>query len=239
MLYSAIFNFLSKIFLFTGKLGPARLFSFDKKLPPEKEKEYFERIKLAKNQGKEDAEAIEIITRHNLRLVAHIAKKYKSPHQTTDDLISIGSIGLIKAAKTFEIEKAKNFSSYASRCIENEILMVLRAEKKLNAEISLSCPLGSDGDGGELYLKDMLEDTSIDLEKIAQNHITIKKVKALMDLHLSEREKEILQCRYGLNGTTPLTQKETSVKLNISRSYISRLEQNAIKKLTRLLKSNP
>lgn len=231
MFFSAIFNFLSKIFLFTGKLGISRVFSFDKKLPPEKEKELFLRIQNAKSENKTDPEAEEIITKHNLRLVAHIAKKYKTSHESQDDLISIGSIGLIKAVRTFSLNKAKNFSSYASRCIENEILMVLRSEKKLASELSLYAPLGTDSDGNELYLSDILKDDSIDLIKSASTHSALKKVNDLIKEHLSPREQQILVLRYGLDGSIPLTQKETSKKLNISRSYISRLEQGAIKKL--------
>ena len=230
-MFSWLINLFSKIFLFTGKLGASKCFSFEKKLPPEKEREYFLRISKAKQNGTTDTEAEEIITKHNLRLVAHIAKKYSSATQTQDDLISIGSIGLIKATRTYNMEKAKNFSSYASRCIENEILMVLRSEKKESLLVSLSSPLGTDPDGNELYLSDTLKDERIDLDRTADTNMVILKIKKLAKEHLDSREYQILSLRFGLDGSVPLTQKETSEKLNISRSYISRLEQCAIKKL--------
>ena len=146
-MFQKLLSLLSKLFLFTGKLGQTKLFNFEKKLPPEKEKEYFERIKVAKQSGKTDPEAEEMLAKHNLRLVAHIAKKYKSGHSDPDDLISIGSVGLIKAVRTFNTDKARQFSSYASRCIENEILMVLRHEKKLRGEVSIETSLGTDPEG--------------------------------------------------------------------------------------------
>lgn len=237
MLLSGLFSFLSKILLFTGKIGTSRLTSFDKKLSKEKEQEYFLRLLSAKENGKTDIEAEEKLIKHNLRLVAHIAKKYKSPTQTTDDLISIGSIGLIKAVRSYNADKCKCFSPYASRCIENEILMVLRSEKKLNGEMSLSCPLGIDSDGNELYLEDILFLSPEELEKSISAKTTLTKLFYSEKAGLSGREKEILSLRFGLTpGSVPLTQKETSKKLNISRSYISRLEQCAIKKLQEFIK---
>lgn len=231
MFFSAILSFLSKIFLFTGKLGATRTFSFDKKLSAEKEREYFLRIKAAKDNNSTDTQAEEILVKHNLRLVAHIAKKYKSAYSDTDDLISVGSIGLIKAVRTYNLDKCKNFSSYASKCIENEMLMVLRSEKKLSQEISIDTSLGSDSDGNELTIADTLFDPKSDLELIADKSGAMKKIKDIAMQILSEREYKIISLRYGINGTAPETQKQVAKKLNISRSYISRIETTAIQKL--------
>jgi len=235
MILQTILSFLARIFLFTGKLGTTRTFSFEKKLPPDKEKEYFNRLKLARNSGTQDPEAEEILTRHNLRLVAHIAKKYKSSFSDSDDLISIGSIGLIKAVRTFDPDKAKHFSSYASRCIENEMLMVLRHEKKLAAEVSMESSLGSDPDGNELTIADTLYDEKFDLEQLTDNKTAIKKIKSLAKKVLSEREYEIIVLRFGLNGNIPKTQHQVAQILGISRSYISRLESISIDKLRKVM----
>lgn len=235
MFFKALLSFLSRIFLFTGKVGSTRNFCFDKKLSPEKEKEYFSRIQLAKENNSADPEAEEILTKHNLRLVAHIAKKYKSNFSDPDDLISIGSIGLIKAVRTFNPDKAKHFSSYASRCIENEILMVLRHEKKLSSEISMETSLGSDPDGNELSIADTLFDEKFDLEQMTDNATAIKKIKSLCKTILSEREAEIIVRRFGLNGAPPETQNQVAKNLGISRSYISRIESVAIGKIKREL----
>lgn len=231
MFFSNLLSFLSRIFLFTGKLGKSRVFSFEKKLPPDKEKEYFLRIKEAKQNRTRDTEAEENLTKHNLRLVAHIAKKYKSSHSDTDDLISVGSIGLIKAVRTFDIDKCKNFSSYASKCIENEMLMVLRSEKKLINEVSMDSSLGSDAEGNELTIKDTLFDPDFDLETIADKSSALKKISAVMEKILDNREYQIISLRFGLGGQIPRTQKEVAKILNISRSYISRIETTAINKL--------
>lgn len=230
-MFQKLLAFLSKLFLFTGKLGVTKLFSFEKKLSSEKEKEYFERIKKAKQNGSSDPEAEEILTKHNLRLVAHIAKKYKSSFSDSDDLISIGSIGLIKAVRTFDPDKAKQFSSYASRCIENEILMVLRHEKKLMGEISMETSLGSDAEGNELTIADTLFDENRDLETLISNKTTYNKVLKIINHVLTTREKEIIVRRYGLLGHIPETQRAIASALNISRSYISRIETSALEKI--------
>ena len=231
MFLSSIISFLSKLFLFTGKLGKTKTFSFERKLDKDKERELFTRIKLAKENNASDPQAEEIITKHNLRLVAHIAKKFKSSFSDTDDLISIGSIGLIKAVRTFDLDKCKNFSSYASRCIENEMLMVLRSEKKLSQEVSIETSLGSDPDGNELTIKDTLFDPHFDLNEQASKKDVIEKIKSKAKEILDPREFEIISLRFGFFNHTSLTQKEVAQKLNISRSYISRIETEAIKKL--------
>ena len=230
-MFEKIIAFFSKLFLFTGKLGTTKIFSFEKKLTPEKEKEYFARIKNARLNDSSDPEAEEMLTKHNLRLVAHIAKKYKSGYSDSDDLISIGSIGLIKAVRTFDPEKAKQFSSYASRCIENEILMVLRHEKKLSGEVSMETSLGSDPEGNELTIADTLFDEQTDLEQLISTKTTYKKVLRIINSSLTPREKEIIVRRFGLNGNAPETQRQVASSLNISRSYISRIETGAIEKI--------
>jgi len=234
-MFQKLITFLSKLFLFTGKLGKSKIFSFEKKLDPAKEREYFERIQVAKQNGSSDPEAEEILTKHNLRLVAHIAKKYKSAFSDADDLISIGSIGLIKAVRTFNPEKAKHFSSYASRCIENEMLMVLRHEKKLSNEVSMETSLGSDPEGNELTIADTLCDESYDLEQLITTKSIFKKVVNIAKKTLNTREYEIITRRFGLNGNPPETQRQIAIALNISRSYISRIESIAINKIKQAL----
>ena len=235
-MFQKLLAFLSKLFLFTGKLGGTKLFSFEKKLSSEKEKEYFERLKKAKQNNISDPEAEEILTKHNLRLVAHIAKKYKSSFSDPDDLISIGSIGLIKAVRTFDPDKAKQFSSYASRCIENEILMVLRHEKKLMGEISMETSLGSDAEGNELTIADTLFDENHDIETLISNKTTYNKVLKIIEKVLTPREKEIIIRRYGLLGHIPETQRAIAAALHISRSYISRIETCALEKIKHAMK---
>jgi len=237
-MFKLLISFLSKLFLFTGKLGKTRLFSFEKKLDPSKEKEYFDRIKLARQKNTSDPEAEEILTKHNLRLVAHIAKKYKSNFSDSDDLISIGSIGLIKAVRTYDSEKAKQFSSYASRCIENEILMVLRHEKKLSSEVSMETSLGSDPEGNELTIADTLYDENFDLEQLISTKSTYKKIVSLAKKVLSPREHEVLVRRYGLDGRIPETQRQVALAMNISRSYISRIETTATQKIKAAVKNH-
>lgn len=238
MLLQSIFSFFSKLFLFTGKLKSSREFTFEKKLTKEEETLYFTRLHSAKLNGTKDTQAEEILAKHNLRLVAHIAKKYKSGYSDADDLISIGSIGLIKAIRSFDITKAKNFSSFASVCIENEILMVLRSEKKLSHEQSLSSPLGVDADGNELSLSDILCDDKVNLEETADKNAAFDKIKALAKSKLDDRENLIINLRFGLDGSYPKTQKEVAAEMGISRSYISRIEKAAILKLKQALKWN-
>ncbi len=229
MFFDILFKFFSKIFLFTGKLGGQN--SFDKKLPPAEEKIYFERIAKAKQEGKTDPEAEEKLIKHNLRLVAHISNKYKSNHSDSDDLISVGTIGLIKAVRTFNTDKASSFSTYASRCIENEILMLFRSEKKFTGEVSLDLNIGTDKDGNEMNLADILADTKEDIENITSRKLAIEKIERTAKEVLDKRELLIISARYGLFKKTPRTQKEIAEHLGISRSYISRIEKIALKKI--------
>lgn len=231
MFLKAIFQFFSKIFLFTGKLGNKN--GFDKKLSSTDEKMYFERIKQAKSSGKVDTEAEEKLVRHNLRLVAHISNKYKSNFSDADDLISVGSIGLIKAVRNFDPERANNFSTFASRCIENEILMLLRSEKKMQGDLSLETTIGTDKDGNDLSLSDILADDRFDPENDTNQKLIIEKVERVCEKVLDERELFVMKHRFGLFNSTILTQKEIAKTLKISRSYISRIEKTAIEKCSK------
>ncbi len=178
-----------------------------------------------------DEEARRILIEHNLRLVAHIAKKYSpTPGYDVDDLISIGSIGLIKAVDSFDKEKNIRLATYASRCIANEILMVMRANKHRSKETSLQEPIGTDSEGNTISLLNILcSDDNIE-DDISLRMQTKKLCKAVED-RLLPREKDILNMRYGLDGNDPLTQREIAGRLRISRSYVSRIETKALSKL--------
>lgn len=199
--------------------------SFPKPLSKEKEKEYLEKSA----QG--DKEAKEILVKHNLRLVAHIAKKY-SNYGDNDELISIGSIGLIKAIESFKPDKGTQLATYASRCIENEILMTMRTSKKHRSNVSLNEPIGVDKDGNELVIMDMLCDDCSVIEDV-ENSIMMEKLLRITKAVLDEREYEIIRLRYGLGGCGALTQREVAKKFNISRSYVSRIEKKALEKIKR------
>ncbi len=177
-----------------------------------------------------DNSARDVLIVRNLRLVVYIAKKFESPSAGTEDLISIGTIGLIKAVNTFSPEKNIKLATYASRCIENEILMFLRKASQLKNEISIDEPLNTDYDGNELLLCDILgseaDEINLELENEAEKNMALKAVS-----RLSERECSIMELRFGLNGKKEHTQKEVADKLGISQSYISRLEKKIIKQL--------
>ncbi len=179
-----------------------------------------------------DASARSRLIEHNLRLVVYIAKRFDNTGVTIEDLISIGTIGLIKAVNTFNIEKKIKLATYASRCIENEILMFLRRSNKYRSEVSIDEPLNTDGDGNELLLSDILgTDPDLvhkDIEERTERKLLYEALK-----ELEPREREILQMRFGLCGCSEQTQKEVAVKLGISQSYISRLEKRIIKRLRR------
>lgn len=184
-----------------------------------------------------DETARNILIEHNLRLVAHVAKKYSASGVSNDDLISIGTIGLIKAVNTYNSSKTARLATYAARCIENEILMSLRAGKKNRAEVSLSGPIGIDKDGNEINLNDILgTDPDAVLEDISLK-IQVCKMTDAINSVLSDREKEIVLNRYGILGCKPRTQREVAESLNISRSYVSRIEKKALEKLREALKT--
>ena len=197
--------------------------SFPKPLSKEKEQEYL--VLSAKG----DKDAKEILVKHNLRLVAHIAKKYAN-YGDNDELISIGSIGLIKAVESFKSDKGTSLATYASRCIENEILMTMRTTKKHRSNVSFNEPIGVDKDGNELVIMDMLESDQNVIENV-ENSIMMEKLTAITKSVLDKREYEIIKMRYGLENTGALTQREVAKKFNISRSYVSRIEKKALEKI--------
>lgn len=205
--------------------------SFDKPLTPEEELKYLTRFK---KQG--DTLAKSVLIERNMRLVAHIAKKYNGSTEDQDDLISIGTIGLIKAIDTYDVDKGTRLATYASKCIENEILMNIRTNKKTKSQVSLQDPIGTDKEGNEISLIDILgTDVDYILDQV-ELKIQISKLYEKLDKTLSQREKEIIQLRYGLTPFGYKTQREIAQKLRISRSYVSRIEKRALKKLKRELK---
>ena len=222
MFLDFIWSLLGKIVFFTGSIGTKS--SFPKPLSKEEEEKY---LFLASNG---DKEARDILVKHNMRLVAHIVKKYSGAAET-DDLISVGSIGLIKAIGTYKAGHGTALATYTARCIENEILMLIRANKKYKNTMSLSDPVGLDKDGNELTLMDLLfekEDSVFEqVESSVQREKLISQIKKI----LSEREYTIICLRYALKGGIPLPQREVANVLKISRSYISRIEKRAIEKL--------
>ena len=199
--------------------------TFPKPLTAENEKYYLSRLRDG------DGEARRILIEYNLRLVAHIVKKYQSAEDDMEELISIGTIGLIKAVDTFDQEKARRLSTYAARCVENEILMYMRAKKKYMRETSYYEPIGTDREGNEIQLLDIMESG----EPEAMEQIQLKddslRIYRLLEERLSERERRVLIMRYGLYGGREYTQREIAERLGISRSYISRIEKNALHRL--------
>ncbi len=199
--------------------------TFKHPLSQDEERHYL----LLSKQG--DIEARNTLVEYNLRLVAHIVKKYQAAERNTEDLISIGTIGLIKAVNTYDIDKGNRLATYASRCIENELLMRLRQERKEAREISLYEPIGTDKEGNEISLMDIIknDDENVLIDIIHNDNLSY--VSKIFNKVLDKREQEIINMRYGLNGNDELTQKEVAKKLGISRSYVSRIEKKALLKL--------
>ena len=202
--------------------------SFPKPLSAEEERMYLEQFAAG------DMSARNALVEHNLRLVAHIVKKYYTQESEQDDLISIGTIGLIKGISSFKPEKNTRLATYAARCIENEILMYFRSRKKTQNEVSLSDSLDTDQDGNSLYLMDIVgvDDT---MYADLQDKEDCVRVRSLVRDVLTPREREVISLRYGLSGQMPRTQREIAAKLGISRSYISRIEKRALEKLEEAL----
>ncbi len=219
---SFIFSFLSNLFHFM--LGIRTPQSFPPPLSHEEEAKYFELLKNG------DENAREKLILHNLRLVAHIVRKYYSSNPNQDDLTSIGTIGLVKAVDTFKPESGARFATYAARCIQNEILMHFRSQKKLACEVSINETIDVDRDGNPLTYIDVIGCDECISEEIDLK-IKIEKALKYVNNVLSERERQIIIMRYGLYGRRPMTQKETATKLGISRSYVSRIEKSALDKL--------
>ena len=197
---------------------------FPKPLTAAEEKRCFERMKIG------DKEAAKELIEHNLRLVAHVTKKYYSLTADSDDLISIGTIGLIKAVNSFDYEKGARLATYAARCIENEVLMYLRSMKKTSQDISMSDPIDTDSDGNPLTFSDVVYEDDTIADDIDLSEKT-KKIYDFVKLMKNPAEKEILILRYGLYNKKPLTQREVAQRLGISRSYVSRIEKRVLEKM--------
>lgn len=203
---------------------------FSRPLTAEEEKYYLEKYYSG------DINAKNILIEHNLRLVAHIAKKYQGANEDPEDLISIGTIGLIKAISTFDLTKTTRLSTYAARCIDNELLMMFRSRKKHSREVSLQEPIGTDKEGNDICLLDIIEAPPMDYAEKFYQKEALRQLFLLMDSVLSEREFQVICLRFGLFQNPEQTQKEIAKKLSISRSYVSRIEKTAISKLRTLFR---
>ena len=178
-----------------------------------------------------DREAKQVLIERNMRLVAHVTKKYQNSGEDMEDLISIGTIGLIKAVSTFQDDHGSKLATYAARCIENELLMYFRAKKKSSREVSLYEPIGTDKEGNQIQLMDIVEAEEKDVVEQLELKQRIVRLYELIPNVLDEREQEILKQRYGLRDQKPVTQREIAKKMQISRSYVSRIEKKALEKL--------
>ena len=228
-----MFNFIKKLFkdfyIFTAAYSNN---SFPEPLSKDEEDLYVEKANLG------DKEARSKLIEHNLRLVAHIVKKYDNKNEDTDDLISIGTIGLIKGVDSYSKKKNTRLSTYAARCIENEVLMYFRNNKKRSKDISINESVGFDKEGNEITILDILKTPTPDFALDIHKENNIEDLKKYLSV-LTPREKEIIIARYGLEDNDEITQKEIAKKLNISRSYVSRIEKRALTKILReFLKNN-
>ena len=220
MVFESFAYFLSRICLFTNFVNTAQ--GFPKPLSLEDEKRYFSKMK------KGDKDAREILISHNLRLVSHIVKRYSNSLEA-DDLLSVGTIGLIKAIDSFDYDKNVQLSTYAARCINNEILMLIRANKKHKNVVSLNTMTTSGDDDKDLELEDVLSSDEEEIFSQVETTLSMQRIHNIIDKNLTAREKKVICMRYGLNGDKAYTQKEIAQKLGISRSYISRIENKALK----------
>ena len=228
MLLSFLSNLLSHVFFLFGYISSNNLFPE----PLSKtEEEFYLRKYFAGDENARDK-----LIEHNLRLVAHIAKRYSNSEQELEDLISIGIVGLIKAIDSFSAEKGFKISTYASKCVENEILMHIRATKKIKSEVSMNTIIGTDKDGNDMELVDTLDSESKDAIDTIYNKIMREQVIKFINSKLSKREKYIMCSRYGLNGHIQKTQQQIADELGISRSYVSRIETKVQNKLKKYVK---
>ena len=198
---------------------------FPEPLTKEEEQEALKRLENG------DEEARNLLIEKNLRLVVHVCKKYTNVKVDQDDLLSIGTIGLIKGINSFNLKKGSKLSTYVSKCIDNEILMYLRSTKKLNAEVYLNEPIGTDKDNNVITLEEVLESDEKSIEEVVDTKMKIKKMYNKIKKVLKDRERTIIELRFGLTGGKPKTQKEIAKMMGISRSYVSRIETKAIEKL--------
>lgn len=225
-MFSLLLQLASSLFYLALHINGAG--SFPPALSAKEESELVARMEQGDNDAKNK------LIEHNLRLVAHIIKKYYTATSDQDDLISIGTIGLIKAVSTFRSDKKIRLATYASRCIENEVLMYFRANKKSAQDLHFGDPIDTDKNGNSLTLIDVVAD-DINIADEIDTKFKLEKLKVLLETRLDDREKEIITLRYGLGGCETLTQKEVAEKLGISRSYVSRIETSVLKKLRRML----
>ena len=228
LLLSGFIQFLQTAVFTVGFISGTQV--FPEPLSAEEERLCLERLK------KGDDEARNILIEKNLRLVAHVCKKYTNSNVDQDDLISIGTIGLIKGINSFNVDKGARLSTYVSRCIDNEILMHLRSTKKLGAEVYLNDPIGKDKDDNVVTLQEVLENDERSVEDSVDLKMKIKLLYDKMKKVLKSRERTILELRFGLDGNKPKTQIEIAKSMGISRSYVSRIETKAISKLAKELK---
>ena len=199
--------------------------SFEKPLSAEEEKEILERLYNGDNKARD------ILVEKNMRLVAHMTKKYSTPDRDVRDLISVGTVGLIKAINSFKPDKGIRFATYAAKCIDNELLMMLRSEKKKSREVSIYEPIGTDKEGNQIHLLDIVEHNEPDVVEQMEYDRNVKTLYEILPQVLNRREQIIINLRYGLKTDCPVTQKEIAKNLNISRSYVSRIEKRALEKL--------
>ena len=222
LFFSLLMKIASAVYYFALHVKGAG--AFPPPLSAEREAELLEKSRNGDNDARNE------LIEHNLRLVAHIVKKYYNTGADQDDMISIGTIGLIKAVSTFNTDKGIHLATYASRCIENEILMFFRNQKKTAQDVFISDPIDTDKDGNTLTLIDVIADKS-DIADEIDTKIKVEKLRVILPVCLTERERLIIEMRYGLCGREELTQREIAKKLNISRSYVSRIEKSALEKL--------
>ena len=226
ILFSLILQVFSSLFYLALHITSPN--SFPKALTSKEEAEL-----ISKMEGG-DQRAREKLIEHNLRLVAHVIKKYYSNADEQEDLISIGTIGLIKAVSTFKSDKGIRLATYAARCIENEVLMYFRSTKKTAGELHFGDPIDTDRDGNALTLIDVVAD-DINIADEIDKKVKLERLRVLLETRLDDREKEIIRLRYGIGGTKELTQRQIAGLLGISRSYVSRIETSVLKKLKRML----
>lgn len=227
MIFEMLSNILSYVFLLFGYISSENLFPE----PLSKSEEEY----LLKKHFNGDKKARHKLIEHNLRLVAHIAKKYASNTQDNEEYISIGTIGLIKGIDSFSEDKGFKLSTYCSRCVENEILMHLRSSKKTSGDVSMNSVIGTDKDGNDMELIDIIEQEGVDPIDNIYNKVVTKEMLKYIKEELSDRERRVIQMRYGLNGESERTQQEVADTLNISRSYVSRIETKIQKKLGKFI----
>lgn len=227
MILESLFAFISKIFCFTSYINSSE--KFPEPLSKEDEQKY---LVAYKENG--DKRARELLIKHNLRLVAHIVKKYANAGDM-DDFISIGSIGLIKGIESYQIGRGTSLATYTAKCIDNEILMNIRTNKKHKSNVSLSVGVGTDKDGNEITLMDILPSRQDSVESAVETEMMIDLVKDIVNTKLSGRERLIIRMRYSIGYDKMYTQLEIAEKLGISRSYVSRIEKKALKKISKII----